>query len=293
MLNSIEEFLNEQEEAFSQCEDFMPRIGKIKEADRIGRKILNFIDDNIKNIDMDALDSIDVPKIVDDLNLDVNKELSGDVLSDIYKEIDENFRQGGKVSLEDYLNQGNIVLEDMLNELRGTVDYSIDYSEKQLKEAEEKAFERFNLVLSMHNLKETAFCFKFSPAAEAFFGKTNKYLDCLKDSIPYAGTIEEKIAEINTSVLLVASLESLDCQIIDKAELNNFFSDKVNNIMSDLSRYREDNSIRQMFAEMKQTIDKYSENEVINNLCQKIDKIDEKIFENIKDKTVDKSSVYE
>ena len=44
---------------------------------------------------------------------------------------------------------------------------------------------------------------------------------------------------------------------------------------------------------MKQTIDKYSENEVINSLCQKIDKIDEKIFENIKDKTVDKSSVYE
>ena len=37
MFNSIEEFLNGQEEAIAQCEYFIPRIEKIKEADKIGR----------------------------------------------------------------------------------------------------------------------------------------------------------------------------------------------------------------------------------------------------------------
>lgn len=281
MLNSIDEYLSSQEEAFAQCEEFLPKMEKIKEADKIGRKILDFIDDNIKDIDMEAFDSIDISKIVDSLSLDVNKELDGDVLSDIYKEIDDTFKQGGKVSLEDYLNQGTVVLADMLNELRGTVDYSIAYSEKQLKEEERKSFDRFQLVLSMQNLKETSFCFNLSPAGNSFLGKCNTYLDSIGDTTPYAGSIEEKIGELNNSVLLVATLSELGCEIIDKTELNYFFSDKIKDIVSDFSKYHEDSNIRDMFSSLKKTIDNYKSNDVIASLSEKIEKIDEKIFENI------------
>lgn len=284
MLNSIEEYLSSQEEAFAQCEDFLPKMEVIKEADKIGKKVLNFIDSNVKNIDMDAINSLDVIKIVDELGISVNEQLDGDALSNIYKEIDDTFKQGGRISLEDYLDQGRVVLSDMLNELRGTVDYSIDYSEKQLKEEEKKGFERFQLVMSMQNLKETEFCFDLNPAGKSFMSKCDNYLGAIGDALPYAGSIEEKIGELNTSVLLFSSLESLGCKVSDKVELNNFLSDKFNDIIHDLSKYHEDSNIRNMFSELKSTIDKYKDNEIVSILSVKIDKVDEKIFENVNEK---------
>ena len=135
--------------------------------------------------------------------------------------------------------------------------------------------------------KETAFCFKMSPAGDSFLAKCNTYLDSIGNSTPYAGSIEEKIGELNNTVLLVASLSDLGCEISDKAELNYFFSDKLNDIVSDFSKYHEDTNIRSMFSSLKRTIDNYKDNDVIASLSEKIEKIDEKIFENIKDNSTE------
>ena len=49
MFNSFEEFLKQEEEVFSQFEEFMPRIEKIKEANEIGRKTLDNINQKVSN----------------------------------------------------------------------------------------------------------------------------------------------------------------------------------------------------------------------------------------------------
>lgn len=287
MLNSTKDFLEEQEILFDQYDDYAPRINKIKESGEIGRKILDFIDKEITNIDMETFHNIDTFKIVEELEINKNKELDGDILSDIYKEIDETFKKGGRVSLEDYLAQGTIILNDMLNSLKGLVDYSIDYSERQLKEEERKAFERFNLVMSLQNLKETAFCFNLSPAGKTFLVKAENYLNLIHD-IPVAKTIEEKLGEINNFILMTKTMEDLNCPISNKIELNNFFSDKVNDIVKDISIYREDSNIKKMFLEVVSLADKYSDNEVITSMSNKLDLINEKLFEKVYDKKIDK-----
>ncbi len=297
MLTSFEDFLNAQEEAFSECEDFVPRIERIKEADKIGREVLSFIDDNVNSANMEAFDDIDVNKIVNDLHLDINKDLDGDVLSSIYDEITDSFSQGGKVSLQDYLAQGLVALNDMLYELKGEVDYSIEYSERQLKEEEKKAFDRFNIVMSMKNLSETAFCFDISSdnASQAYLRKAESYLSVLGGE-PYADTIEEKIAEINNCVLMVETLDKMGAKVKEKAALNDFFTEKVSNIVEDLSRYREDANIQSMFNSLRQTAVKYSDNEVIQNLRDNLEMIQEKVIEadlskaneTVKDNTVEK-----
>lgn len=281
MLNSVEDFLSAQEEAFAECEEFVPRIERIKEADKIGRGVLSFIDDGIQNADMQAFDEIDVNSIVKDLKLEVNEQLDGDVLSSIYDEINDTFSQGGRVSLQDYLSQGLVALNDMLYELKGEVDYSIDYSEKKLKEEEKRAFDRFNVVLAMQNLKETAFCFDISTdnASDAYVRKAKSYLSVLGGE-PYADTIEEKLAEINNCILMVQTLDTMGAKIKEKVALNDFFVEKVANVVDDLGKYREDSNIRNMFNEIRQTAIKYgTENEVIQNLRDNLEVVQEKVLD--------------
>ena len=42
-----------------------------------------------------------------------------------------------------------------------------------------------------------------------------------------------------------------------------------------------------MFSSLKRTIDNYKDNDVIASLSEKIEKIDEKIFDNIKDNSTE------
>lgn len=280
MLNSVQDFRKAQEKAFAECEDFIPRIEKIKEADKIGREVLSFIDENIQNADMKAFDEIDVSSIVENLHIEVNDNLDGDVLSSIYDEINDTFSQGGRVNLEDYLAQGMIALNDMMYELKGEVDYSIDYSERKLKEEEKRAFERFNVVLSMKNLKDTAFCFDISEnnAGDAYVKKAESYLSVLNGE-PFADTIEEKLSELNNCILLVQSLEEMGIKVKEKAALNDYFTEKVANVVEDLSRYKEDANIRQMFDDLQRTAMQYSENEIIQNLKNNLDLVREQVLE--------------
>ena len=292
MISNIEDYLSSQEENFAQFEEFMPRIDKIKEANFIGRKVLSFIDNAVDSINIDVLQKIDAKEISEKLNIEVNESLDQDVLFEIYKEIDETFLEGGRVNLEDYLNQGDIILNDMLHELRGTVDYSIEYSERQLKEEEKKAFDRFNLVMSMKTLVDLQECFTLSGEGKAFIDKGSTYLQIL-DGQPICASIEEKIGELNYSILAVSSMVKLNSSISDSISLQDYFSEKLNDVVNDLNKYHEDTNIRNMFNEFKKTIDINSkEIPVLQSLSEKVNEIDSKIFENTyeKDKITENDS---
>ena len=286
MINILDEYLNLQDEMFEKFDEYAPQMQKILKANEIGNKVLNFIDEEMSNFNEDAFNSIDIDNIIEKINVNKNEKIQGDILTEIYTEIEDTFKLGGRISLSEYILQGDVIYTDMQNELMGKVDYSIGYSEEELKKAEKQAFERFSMVMSLKNTKDSLINhFKLTPEGDSLKNRIDKYLDILPEDIK-SKNIDEKISEINGLVLSVENLKSLDCEIKDTTGLNNLFSEKIKDLTVEINDYSQDKEVRLMFEELKENIYDFNENskdeykELYSSLLDKLDIVSENVLSN-------------
>lgn len=286
MINILDEYLNLQDEMFEKFDEYAPQMQKILKANEIGNKVLNFIDEEMSNFNEDAFNSINIDNIIEKININKNEKIQGDILTEIYTEIEDTFKLGGRISLSEYILQGDVIYTDMQNELMGKVDYSIGYSEEELKKAEKQAFERFSMVMSLKNTKDSLINhFKLTPEGDSLKNRIDKYLDILPEDIK-SKNIDEKISEINGLVLSVENLKSLDCEIKDTTGLNNLFSEKIKDLTVEINDYSQDKEVRLMFEELKENIYDFNENskdeykELYSSLLDKLDIVSENVLSN-------------
>lgn len=288
MINILDEYLNLQDEMFEKFDEYAPQMQKILKANEIGNKVLNFIDEEMLNFNEDAFNSIDIDNIIEKINVNKNEKIQSDVLTEIYTEIEDTFKLGGRISLSEYILQGDVIYTDMQNELMGKVDYSIGYSEEELKKAEKQAFERFSMVMSLQNTKDSLINhFELTPEGDSLKNRIDKYLEILPENLK-SKNIDEKISEINGLVLSVENLKSLDCNIRDSTGLNNLFSEKIKNLTVEINNYSQDKEVRLMFEELKDNIYDFSQNskdeykELYSSLLDKLEIISENVLSNEK-----------
>lgn len=286
MINMLDEYLNLQDEMFEKFDEYAPQMQKISKANEIGNKVLNFIDEEMSNFNEDAFNSIDIDNIIKKINVNKNEKIQGDILTEIYTEIEDTFKLGGRISLSEYILQGDVIYTDMQNELMGKVDYSIGYSEEELKKAEKQAFERFSMVMSLQNTKDSLINhFELTPEGDSLKNRIDKYLEILPENLK-SKNIDEKISEINGLVLSVENLKSLDCTIKDVTGLNNFFSEKIKDLTVAINDYSQDKGVRLLFDELKENIYDFNQNskdeykELYSSLLDKLDIISENVLSN-------------
>lgn len=284
MINNLDEYLNKQNELFDKLTLISPQLEKLEKAKEVGTKLLNFINNEIDKADMDAFNSLDFKEIAENCNININKNLDGDMLSSIYQEIEETFEAGGKVSLEDYLLQGGVIYKDLQNELAGSVDYSINYSEEELENAEQKAFETFSTIMTMNNINMLKTEFEENKDLEQIIIKNNEYLDVLKGE-PFAENIEEKLAEINGLLIAMEYMDDLECDIKSLDNLKSLFSEKIKDTVEDLGMYRNDENISNMFSDIENNVDRLGASstgeykELFDNIQNQLGIVRETVFE--------------
>ena len=284
MINNLDEYLNKQNELFDKLTLISPQLEKLEKAKEVGTKLLNFINNEIDKADMDAFNSLDFKEIAENCNININKNLDGDMLSSIYQEIEETFEAGGKVSLEDYLLQGGVIYKDLQNELAGSVDYSINYSEEELENAEQKAFETFSTIMTMNNINMLKTEFEENKDLEQIIIKNNEYLDVLKGE-PFAENIEEKLAEINGLLIAMEYMDDLECDIKSLDNLKSLFSEKIKDTVEDLGIYRNDENISNMFSDIENNVDRLGDSstgeykELFDNIQNQLGIVRETVFE--------------
>lgn len=251
---NLNEYFDLEEEAFSDLDKYFPQLEKIEKANEIGNKVLSFIDNEMEHFNSEEFQKININEIVDKLNIKINKDIKADILTEIYSEIEQTFKTGGRISLEEYLNQGNCIYMDIQNRLKGEVDYSIEYSEEELKKEEEEAFKRFCTVLAMNNKQILSNCFDINKSTQVLLSKEEKYLNIL-NAIPFAESIEEKIEELNYIFFSIKQFDDLGCKITDDVNINNIITNKIQNMSMELSEYSKDNNITKRIENLQNNIE--------------------------------------
>lgn len=281
---NFEEYLSLEKEAFDDLDKYTEQLTKIEKASDIGNKVLNFIDEEINNFDKNIFNQIEINDIINKLEIKTNEKIESNMLTEIYSEIEQTFNLGGRVSLEEYLNQGKTIYNDIKNKLKGVVDYGIKYSEEELIKEEENAFNRFCLTLSMHNKIELSNYFKTSNETKELLNKEKSYLNIL-NGIPYAESIEEKIVELNHMFLSLKQINDLGSKITDEYSINNLITDKIKKMSLELSEYSNDKNIKNLYENLLQNIEYISNSnedlkEVSLHTLNKLEIINEAIYFN-------------
>lgn len=259
MITNINEFMDLQSQMFSALDEYLPQMEKIEKANEVCTKLLEHIDSSIENFDEKAFDEIDIDEISERLNIKKNKEIDKECLMEIYKEVENSYALGGRVSLTEYLLQGNLIYLGMQNELMGSIDYSINYSEEELKKREKEAFEKFGMISAMQFLVENKDTLLISGEGQVVLERNEQYLNKII-KYPELETIEDKLLDLNYSLLALEELNSLGCDLNSSIYLNRAISNKFKEIVVDIPQYTEDARVSSMYTDLVKTIE---------NLCDK------------------------
>lgn len=259
MITNINEFMDLQSQMFSALDEYLPQMEKIEKANEVCTKLLEHIDSSIENFDEKAFDEIDIDEISERLNIKKNKEIDKECLMEIYKEVENSYALGGRVSLTEYLLQGNLIYLGMQNELMGSIDYSINYSEEELKKREKEAFEKFGMISAMQFLVENKDTLLVSGEGQVVLERNEQYLNKII-KYPELETIEDKLLDLNYSLLALEELNSLGCDLNSSIYLNRAISNKFKEIVVDIPQYTEDARVSSMYTDLVKTIE---------NLCDK------------------------
>lgn len=246
MITNLNEYLLEQNEMIDEFHFYSPQIESIRKANESGMKLLKNINNSVYKIDELAFENIDIDKIKKDLNIELKENINKKALLEIYKEIENEYNLEGRVSLTEYLLQGNIILSDLENKLLGKVDYSIAYSEEELRKREKEAAIRHCMVTTFQSTLDTSEYLKLSKEGMHTLKEYDRYLSILPTS-PEVENINEQILNMGYSLLALESLDKMGCEIEDSIGLNNEISNKIRNLLLNINEYQDDPSVQRDF----------------------------------------------
>lgn len=252
MINNVNEYIREQSLLFEDFNDAIPDMEKIEKANEVCLKLFDYIDVNLNHFEENVFFNIDAELISDELGIIKNKNIDDNSLMNIYKEIEETFKLGGRVNLEQYLNQGKIIYSSIINKLIGKVDYSLNYTEEELLKREKEALIRFSIVSSMKDLMENSKYFKLNPESVSYLNKYKKFFTKV-NRLHKPTSIEEKLYILNNYLLGIENLAKTN-EILDLNALNESISVKFKDVLKD-SKYFEDKSIKDMFSSLNKTLE--------------------------------------
>ena len=283
MVTFVEDFIAAKTNLFESFDEYLPQLEQIEKANKVCNTLLNKIDNAVDNFDMDAFNKIDEKQIAKDLSIPLDVDIKTEHLVDIYKEIENSFELGGRVSLTEYISQGNLIYASLQNDLMGEIDYTLAYSEEELKKREKLGFERFALINAMNNIVLQKDDFDLSPQGEAMVNKCEQFLNKIVKT-PKVESIEEKIADLNYTLLSLEELSLLKCKSSDSIVLNNEISRKFSNILGEVSEYLRDENVFNMYIELNATVSRLCEkdsnfNDIYQESQRKLNILNEALFE--------------
>lgn len=266
-------------------DEYIPQMDKIEKANEVGQKLFKHINGSLAYFDEEAFNEIDIEAIKDDLNIKLNKKIDEECLLGIYKEIENSFNLQGRVSLSEYLFQGNVLYTGMMNELIGNVDYSIAYSEEQLKQREKEAIERYHMLLAFNGIISNAKNINFSKEGLLIANKYADYLDAVDfDKVKGTLSINDKIAELGYTLLALENFDRLGCTIKNPIKLNEYFSQKFKEILPELGEYSSDINVISDFSSLENITVNLSEKassfgDVYQEVYRKVQIVSETVFD--------------
>lgn len=284
MITSIKEYIEEKTSLFSAFDEYLPQLEKIEKANQVWDKLLDKINSSLESFDETAFFEIDDEQIKTDLKIDLDQDIKKEHLVEIFDEIEKSFALQGRVSLEEYMQQSNLIYMGLQNDLMGTIDYSIEYSEEELQKREKLMFERFAMLSSMNNILIA--CendgFELSLPASNMLAKSQEILDKIPRT-PVIETVEEQISDLNYTLLAIEELSTLKCTSKDLSILNSALTEKFANVMENVAEYSSNESIINLYRDLRTTVEGLNEldsnfGEIYQESQRKLNIIDEAIF---------------
>ena len=284
MITSIKEYIEEKTSLFSAFDEYLPQLEKIEKANQVWDKLLDKINSRLESFDETAFFEIDDEQIKTDLKIDLDQDIKKEHLVEIFDEIEKSFALQGRVSLEEYMQQSNLIYMGLQNDLMGTIDYSIEYSEEELQKREKLMFERFAMLSSMNNILIA--CendgFELSLPASNMLAKSQEILDKIPRT-PVIETVEEQISDLNYTLLAIEELSTLRCTSKDLSILNSALTEKFANVMENVAEYSSNESVINLYRDLRTTVEGLNEldsnfGEIYQESQRKLNIIDEAIF---------------
>lgn len=292
MILTVKNYLSEQSKMLRDFEEYIPQMDKIEKANEVGEKLLSHINRSVAKLDEEAFHNIDVDSIKNNLNIKTNEKIDEECLLGIYKEIEDSFNLQGRVSLSEYLYQGNVLYTGMMNDLTGNVDYSINYSEEQLKKREKEAAIRYHMLLAFNGIAENMQNIEFSPEGALMVNKYVDYLNAVEfNRNKEILSINDKIAEVGYMLLAMETFNDLGCNIKNPIELNQYVSDKMKDILPEFAEYSEDLNVLKDFSSLSNITKRLCENDssfsdIYQEAYRKVQITEEAVFDRQKEQNI-------